>query len=540
MKQPKAVLYIRVSTGQQAEQGTSLDVQEEACVRKAKEIGAQIVDIISDEGVSGGLYLSRPGIQKALALLEAREADTLITLKLDRSGRDADVLSLIRKRIHNAGAELVFVDGASFEDNAAGNLMFLMSAGFAQFEKEVIRERTMSGRRKRAEQGQQPTRSRHPFGYRIVCKEDVLRGDYALEQLGTYQIAAEQAQWAKQMFLWYAAGASLRQVCRYLQEQGVQTPQNGAVWLPGTIKIVLSNPVYKGTPQWGKKQRRTDEGRLQRGMTRPDYVVSVPEEKRLHLSAPPLVDAATWDTCQERLSGNQSTLGGNPERRFLLSGLLRCPKCGRSMSGEHNKGRRYYNCTASRTMRAISGYQCMKAMLRADAVEDVVMRDIKALAHQPEQFASALQAYVQMRAEANALPDDGERLRRELAELAKQEDAAAAAQIAAITKGRNADVYERLLSDIDSRRKEVQAQLAQVKVPAALPVVNARTEAEKIAEVFRRMEAVLADADVSTATKHLILSKVIRTIKPEGEGYEVELLPSASSGLGTVEYISIR
>jgi site-specific DNA recombinase len=184
MSRPKAVIYTHVSTDKQAEEGTGLEVQEAACLRKAQEIGAEVVDIITDEGVSGAFYLSRPGIQKALKLIEDGKANVLVTMKLDRSGRDADVLGLIRKRIVNAGARLVFVDGAAFENNASGNLMFRVSAGFAEYEKEVIRERMMSGKRKRAEQGQQPARTQSPIGYHIVTKEDVLRGDYLAEQSG--------------------------------------------------------------------------------------------------------------------------------------------------------------------------------------------------------------------------------------------------------------------------------------------------------------------------------------------------------------------
>ena len=61
MSRPKAVIYTRVSTDKQAEEGTSLEVQESACLRKAQDLGAEVTDIITDEGVSGAFYLSRPG-----------------------------------------------------------------------------------------------------------------------------------------------------------------------------------------------------------------------------------------------------------------------------------------------------------------------------------------------------------------------------------------------------------------------------------------------------------------------------------------------
>ena len=74
--------------------------------------------------------LSRPGIQRALKQIEEGKANVLITMKLDRSGRDADVLELIRKRVVNVGGKLVFADSMNFENNASCNLMFHVNAGF--------------------------------------------------------------------------------------------------------------------------------------------------------------------------------------------------------------------------------------------------------------------------------------------------------------------------------------------------------------------------------------------------------------------------
>lgn len=69
MKQTqKAILYCRVSTEEQAENGTSLETQKEACLLKAERMGAFPVRICEDEGVSGTRYQTRPGIIEALRL----------------------------------------------------------------------------------------------------------------------------------------------------------------------------------------------------------------------------------------------------------------------------------------------------------------------------------------------------------------------------------------------------------------------------------------------------------------------------------------
>src|ERR1041384_4753007 len=84
MKPLKAVLSLRVSTEDQAENGTSLETQELACLRKAAELNAQVVTIYRDEGVSGALYHTRAGMQAALADIEAGKANLLIVYSISR------------------------------------------------------------------------------------------------------------------------------------------------------------------------------------------------------------------------------------------------------------------------------------------------------------------------------------------------------------------------------------------------------------------------------------------------------------------------
>ena len=224
MKTLAALIYTRVSTEEQVE-GTSLESQAFQCLRKASELGAQIVGTHSDEGVSGSFYTSRPGIQKALADIEAGKANALIVYSISRLSRDTEHQQAIKKRLERVGARLVICD-MPIEDTAEGELMFGISGTFAQYERKVIRKRTMDGRRRKAEQGQQPTRTRSPFGYRVVTKEDVLKGDYAPSLLGLYQVVPEQARIVREIFVRYASGQSLRQIVKWLHAIGVE-PQWG-------------------------------------------------------------------------------------------------------------------------------------------------------------------------------------------------------------------------------------------------------------------------------------------------------------------------
>src|SRR4028119_842290 len=172
MNTPRAILYTRVSTSDQAEHGTSLDEQLAACTKKAQQLGVQIVGHGRAAGVSGGLYATRDRLQAALARIEAGDADTLITANLSRFSRDREHQSAIKKRVQAAGGGLVFCDMES-ADTPEGDLAFGIMGTFADYERKVIKERTMKGRR-RAEQGIQPCRNHSPFGYHVVTSKDVL------------------------------------------------------------------------------------------------------------------------------------------------------------------------------------------------------------------------------------------------------------------------------------------------------------------------------------------------------------------------------
>jgi site-specific DNA recombinase len=508
MSRPKAVIYTRVSTDKQAEEGTSLEVQESACLRKAQDLGAEVVDILTDEGVSGAFYLSRPGIQKALALLEARKASVLITMKLDRSGRDADVLGLIRKRIVNAGAQLVFVDGANFENNATGNLMFRVSAGFAEYEREVIRERTTGGRRKRAEGGVQPCRAFSPYGYHVVTKQDIQSGLYSAELLGTYQIVEEQAQWVREIFRRYAAGAATRQIKYWLRDQGIPSPNDQPEWSPTTLTRILAHPVYKGVPVFGRTRRRVDETRIGQGRKRTDFAVAREEEEWVYLECQPLVSAEVWDKCQQRLRNNKAIYSGNPQRKYLLAGLVVCPVCRKRSAGTRSGKFRYYTCPYDRKC----AYRC-----NSDCAENAVTLAVNTVIRHPQLTELAARAYNRAHEQSDDTADI-ERLTRELNQLAQQEKATARAQVDAIMQSRSAAVYDTLLAEIGTRQGAIREQLALLRARRTrCRDMEPKSIAEKAARTVAVVEEVLADSLLTSAEKNRILSTVVHAVYPQLE-----------------------
>src|SRR5712691_6060015 len=137
-KNERCAIYARCSTG---EQNPAMQVSElgEYAERRGFQVVAEHVDIAS------GSLDSRPELNKVLVLAKQRKIDVLLCWKIDRLGRSL-------KHLVNVIAELeaVGVSFVSLKDNLdfstpAGRLMFNVIGAMAQFERDLIRERTLSG-----------------------------------------------------------------------------------------------------------------------------------------------------------------------------------------------------------------------------------------------------------------------------------------------------------------------------------------------------------------------------------------------------------
>ena len=518
----KAVIYVRVSTEEQAIYGTSPDVQRDACLLLAAQMGVQVVDVCQDLGVSGVRYSSRPGIQRALKTIEAGEASLLIATKIDRVGRSAAVILDIAGRVRKASGELITSD-ARFDNSSMGQFTLTMFAGMAELERNSIKDRTNSGRIRRAQEGIQPQRSRSPFGLHVVSSKEKDRGLYADVAAGTY-LLTEQAPLVAEMFRRYVGGASLREVSRWLNEDGVQTQFGGQYWRPSQLKKLLVNPVYMGKATYGKHGRITEE------VGEKTIVHQNIRDTFLSIDAPAIITEEVWAACQARLSSARAVFGGNPARRHLLGGLLRCPICGRGMHGTKRQksthgGRNIqqvhiYNCPDSRASRNAGGVVCNKKAYNGKEAEQIILNAVKDLAARSEMVSKAIAAY-QVTATAAFDPQELGRVRTALRALDAKERATIEAQIAGIQAGANPDAYAAAFGKIAddraallAREKELSVQIDTRKKP------KGEDEEALLARAMKDVERVLASEQFTDGQKHDALALVIERMVPDGEDAE--------------------
>jgi DNA invertase Pin-like site-specific DNA recombinase len=175
----KAIGYARVSTEEQATEGVSLAAQQERIRAYCTMRGLELTEVIVDAGVSAGKPLAtRPGGKRLLEAIGKRSGPrAVIAWKLDRLFRDVvDCLSNINAWDRRGVAlHLIDLGGQALDTSSAMGRMFLtMMAAIAEFERNVIGERTSAALQHKARNGEFTGTA--PFGYRqegrMVIRDD--------------------------------------------------------------------------------------------------------------------------------------------------------------------------------------------------------------------------------------------------------------------------------------------------------------------------------------------------------------------------------
>lgn len=134
----KLAIYARVSTQEQ-----TADPQLDALRRYAVARGADVGEYV-DHGASGA-RARRPALDALLAAARRREVDALAVVKLDRLARSVRHLTSLGAELEALGVDLIVLDQGIDTSTPAGRLLFHVLASIAEFERDLIRDRTRAG-----------------------------------------------------------------------------------------------------------------------------------------------------------------------------------------------------------------------------------------------------------------------------------------------------------------------------------------------------------------------------------------------------------
>ena len=167
----KVAIYIRVSTEEQAKKGISLAAQEDVLKNYCKTYNYEIYKIYRDKGKSAK-DLKRPAMTQLLEDAESKKFNVILIYKLDRFSRSLKDLILTIEKLKKWGIDFVSLQDKIETTSASGKLMFHIISAFAEFERDIIGERTKFGMEKKAKDGAVITRA--PLGYIIRNKKLVI------------------------------------------------------------------------------------------------------------------------------------------------------------------------------------------------------------------------------------------------------------------------------------------------------------------------------------------------------------------------------
>ena len=162
-EQKRAVIYCRVSTKEQVEDGNSLAMQERICREYADTNGYEIAEIFVEQGESAKTA-DRTQLQNLLnfCAIKKHGISAVIAYKIDRVSRNTDDYSQIRIMLKRYGVEIKSTS-EYFENTPAGRFMENIIANVAQFDNDVRAERSTGGMKEAVREGRYVWRA--PLGY---------------------------------------------------------------------------------------------------------------------------------------------------------------------------------------------------------------------------------------------------------------------------------------------------------------------------------------------------------------------------------------
>jgi DNA invertase Pin-like site-specific DNA recombinase len=220
----KAIIYLRVSTDEQAESGLGLEAQLAACQATATRMHWHVAVTLEDS-MSGGLALHKRTVLLD-ALAELGKGDVLLVAKRDRLSRgDMMTTAMIEAAVKRAGARIASAAGEGTDsDDPASVLMRRIIDAFGEYERLLIKARTKAALKAKKARGERY--GQIPYGHRLAGDGVRLEADQG--EAAAIALIVELR----------AASGSLRAIAEELERREIPT-KNGRPWKHSTVHDIL-------------------------------------------------------------------------------------------------------------------------------------------------------------------------------------------------------------------------------------------------------------------------------------------------------------
>jgi len=389
----RCAIYTRKSTEEGLDQEfNSLDAQREAAEAYIASQRAEgwvcLADRYDDGGFTGG-NIDRPALRRLLSDVEAGKVACIVVYKVDRLSRSLLDFARIVETLEQHGASFVSVTQQFNTTSSMGRLTLNVLLSFAQFEREIIAERTSDKMTAARRRGKWTGGTLvlgydvHPEGGRIVVNRD-------------------EAEQVRAIFELYLEKHSMLAVAGELAQRGWRNKR----WVTRKGRVSGSSPFTRAS--------------LHRLLTNPIYVGKVRCKGQIYDGEhEAIIDEKLWRRVQTRLRHNQRAGGAGARNKYgaLLRGLLYCGSCHVAMTHswtQKTKGRRYRYYVCQRAQK--QGWSiCPTKSVSAPEIERFVAERVRCIGKDPALLAETLaQARSQVEKHLGRFESEQRALRREM------------------------------------------------------------------------------------------------------------------------------
>lgn len=328
----RVVAYIRVSTDHD-DQLASLDNQRLYYQNKiSNHEGWELVNIYSDEGISGTRDTARPGFMKMIKDACNEKIDLIITKSISRFARNTyDTLNYVRM-LNEKNINIIFEEEGINTMSMNGELLLTILSAIAQQESVNMAEHVKKGHLMKIQRGEH-VGTLKCFGY-----------DYNKEDKKIY-INEEQAKIVRKIFNLYLEGNGTLAIARILTKEGIPNIKGGPIWREESITGIIKNEKYIGDLVLGKYYVENSLNHISKKNKgeRDKYLIRNHHE--------PIIDREIFDKAQairaERAAARHH-MGYSAQSRYAFSGKFKCGFCGNTMKRvkTHNSiSKARYSCS---------------------------------------------------------------------------------------------------------------------------------------------------------------------------------------------------
>ena len=377
----RVALYLRVSTGRQAENDVSLPSQRDMTTRYCLAQGWDIVTEFVEPGASA-TDDKRPIFQKMLeqAASPERTFDVICVHSFSRFYRNGAEMELTIRKLRKHGVDVVSMTQPTGDDPSQ-QLMRQIIGIIDEYTSRENGKNVTRAMRESAKQGFW-NGATPPLGYKIIEAER--RGSKIKKKLDVDPVEAELV---RLIFKLYTEGdqrtgaLGIKETTKWLNERGYRT-RRGATFGIGPVHGILKNACY-ATGKWpyGRKNSRTG------ALHDPATIVEI--------DVPPIVPIETFDMVQAKLARNNPkvTAPRIVNGPTLLTGLAVCASCGSGMTrtgtARGHRSYSYYTCAGCHQK---GKSVCKGRHIPMGKLDTLILEGVKAQLLQPDRMSTILGA----------------------------------------------------------------------------------------------------------------------------------------------------